>query len=252
MTDEGRTEQAGYRASHAAPDKGRQYDAYYRSDRWNAFLWGREQEILERVLARECPSQSCTVLDFACGTGRVSAFLEGRVGHLVGVDVSDPMISEAREKVPSAELILGDIVSDPSVLGERDFQLITAFRFFVNAEPQLRRDAMAALTRHLDPQGAIVFNIHHHIGSPYVRLVRAVERRRNRPYNWMSLAQTHALCESAGLELRAVHPAGVAHIPKVHVPERVLRPLDRAACAMPLAYRVAEDLICVARHAPHG
>ena len=45
-----------------------------------------------------------------------------------------------------ATLVEGDLTREP-LLGERRFDLVTAFRFFPNAEPALRRDVMAALVR---------------------------------------------------------------------------------------------------------
>jgi SAM-dependent methyltransferase len=58
-------------------------------------------------------------LDAACGTGRYSALLAGRGHRVVGVDRSPDMLALARQRVPRAGFLLGDLrrlpVADGSV-----------------------------------------------------------------------------------------------------------------------------------------
>jgi len=55
------------------------------------------------------PALDEPILDLGCGSGEVLNFL-GREGYrrVVGVDRSEPQIERAREKVPDAEVVLGD------------------------------------------------------------------------------------------------------------------------------------------------
>ena len=39
------------------------------------------------------------------------------------------------------------------------FDVVTAFRFFLNAEQQLRREVLEAIRKHLKPDGRLVCNI---------------------------------------------------------------------------------------------
>ena len=55
-------------------------------------------------------------LDFACGTGRIAATLQERVTKTTGVDISAEMLSVARNRLPGAELVCGDMVADPSIV----------------------------------------------------------------------------------------------------------------------------------------
>lgn len=235
-------EEDSYRFSHADPAKGMQYDAHYREDPWTAFLWRREQIVLDEILSGA--SGIRCALDFACGTGRITSFLAERVDDVTGVDVSESMLSQARTRVPSASLLRVDLTSGDHPLMSRRFDLITSFRFFVNAEDSLRRAAMSALSGLLAPGGTIVFNNHHHIGSPYIRTVRAAELARGRPYRSMSRAEMEELAESAGLRIDSIHSVGVVHIPKVRLSVATLDRLEESLRHR-RAGRLAEDLIAV-------
>ncbi|TIQ58250.1 MAG: class I SAM-dependent methyltransferase, partial [Mesorhizobium sp.] len=83
-------------------------------------------------------------------------------GEVVGVDVSESMLSVAQ--VPrNVRLRLVDITTEP--LPEK-FHVITAFRFFLNAEDHLRREALQSMREHLDENGMLVCNIHMNATSP--------------------------------------------------------------------------------------
>jgi hypothetical protein len=62
---------------------------------------------------------------------------------MVGIDVADSMLAEARRRVPSAELINADVMADPNAVGK--FRVISLFRFILSAEPHLREGVLAWL-----------------------------------------------------------------------------------------------------------
>ena len=72
------------------------------------------------------------------------SYLEDRTKSAVGVDLSPSMLEVARKNKRSAEIIEADLTRS-DVLGDRKFNLITAFRFFPNAEAELRSEAMQVL-----------------------------------------------------------------------------------------------------------
>ena len=47
--------------------------------------------------------------DLGCGPGHVSAFLAGHGADMIGVDLSARMVEIARERVPEAEFVQGDL-----------------------------------------------------------------------------------------------------------------------------------------------
>jgi SAM-dependent methyltransferase len=53
------------------------------------------------------------VLDAACGTGAVAHQLVARGHDVIGVDLSEAMLSRAREAVPGARFVAGDITALP-------------------------------------------------------------------------------------------------------------------------------------------
>lgn len=152
---------ADYRASHVRPGCGADYVSIYEKG-YYAGLWRDvERPLVNSILARfGGPSRSC--LDFACGTGRLTEVAALHFGDVVGVDVSSAMLTAA--KVPSNVTLLNrDITTD--ALG-REFDVALAFRFFLNADEQLRHEVLAALNAHLKVGGMLVANIHMSASSP--------------------------------------------------------------------------------------
>lgn len=237
-----------YRASHQQPGKGEAYDRYVATNPHRAMVWHLEQRVLRQIadsLRRQGPVR---LLDFACGTGRVLQLLEGLVDHAVGVDISEDMLGVARRKLTRSELLHWDLTQG-DLPGQPRFNMITAFRFFPNAEPQLRHDAMRALVRHLDRGGILVFNNHRHAGSLLERCARMTGGA-GKP--GVTDREMHALAEGSGLRLVAEY--GLALLP---LSERrlqwlvpAIRPLEALAAGVNAAWlrRYCQNVIYVYRN----
>ncbi len=237
-----------YRESHKYDAKGAEYEAYYQNKAWQRFLWSREQEIILRILEKYFTGRDVHLLDFACGTGRITEFLENRVKTSTGIDVSGSMLAVAREKLKRTEIIETDITAE-NVLKPRKFNLITAFRFFLNAEPELRSAAIEALTELLDEDGYLVFNNHRNSGSPWIKLRYARYRKKNpkSTFNVMSIEQMKNLVEGAGLQIVEIYPAGFFNPPKIPVSFHLNLAIDWAASKFRFLNRFSESLIAVCR-----
>jgi SAM-dependent methyltransferase len=240
------SDQLDYRTSHASADKAASYDAGFDRIAFRAFTWSRERRVLDLILRRHYAGRPITHLDFACGTGRILAHLAGRTRSSTGIDVSPGMIELARPKAPYAELIVGDITRQ-NLLAGRTFNLITAFRFFPNAQPELRLSAMQALRRHLAPDGLLVFNNHRCDSGGLFLLARLLGRR---PHT-MSLEEVTDLARAGGLEIAEVFPIGTLPATDGHmlVPPWVHGVCDRLAGAVGLSARLAQNIIFVCRPA---
>ena len=237
-----------YKESHKYAGKGAEYETYYQTQAWQRFLWSREQEIILKILEKYFAGRDIHLLDFACGTGRITGFLENRVRTSTGVDVSGSMLAIARKKLERTEIIEADITAG-DVLKARKFNLITAFRFFLNAEPQLRSEAMKALVELLSEDGCLVFNNHQNFGSPWVKLLYARHRQKNPEgiYNVMSIKQMKELVGGVGLEIVEIYPVGFFHPPKIPVSCRLNRLIDSAAGKLSFLGRFSESPIAVCR-----
>ncbi|MEX2204937.1 MAG: methyltransferase domain-containing protein [Myxococcota bacterium] len=236
-----------YSDSHTTPGKGRQYDAYYGSDPWARYLWSREQEVLAQALDAFLGGREVRALDFACGTGRICGFLESRVASQSGVDVSEAMLAEARAKLTRTTLVTANLL-ESSPFEEASFDLITAFRFFVNAEPSLRKSVMRALAKLLRPDGVLIFNDHQNIDSPYWRAARAyADWRGFARFSSLSIAECQVLVGEVGLEIVRVYPVGLLRVPKLELPAFVQRAADRLLGLVPFAARWTTSPILVAR-----
>lgn len=189
-----------YRHSHVL--KGDEYDDALNANPWDTYMHLVETSFLEEVvpgLFDERPRY----LDFACGTGRITSVVAPYAGETVGVDVSESMLAEARRKVPSGHFVFADLTRERSELGQ--FDLITSFRFFGNAQPELRVAALGALNRHQPTGGYLIINNHRNPAS----LASWTSRLRGAT---VDVDLTHRilnrLLNEAGYEIVTVRPVG--------------------------------------------
>jgi SAM-dependent methyltransferase len=162
-----------YRISHLA--KGADYDVALARDPLDAYMARRERELLLTVLTRLYPGGLRRSLDFACGTGRIAQLLDGIATQPFAVDVSETMLAEATGKCPRTKFFIQDITETPLPIEPVD--LVTAFRFFGNAEDELRTNALQAIWRCLAPGGYLVLNNHRNPWSVPALLLRATGER---------------------------------------------------------------------------
>jgi predicted TPR repeat methyltransferase len=234
-------ENISYRESHKREGKGKDYDAHYSEMPHRRFLWEREQLVLSNILKTYFKGHEIHLLDFACGTGRITSFLESKVTTSVGVDVSDAMLEEARKKLPNTKLIKADILRD-NILTGRKFNLITAFRFFLNAEPELRHAALRALVPLLEKDGCFVFNNHRNINSPLIRLQ---SRQKKGNLNYMTIKNMHDLVNSVGLEIVRIYPIGLLQIFRSKMPINLKHIIENITTKFPFLRNYSESPIAV-------
>ena len=200
------------------------------------------------ILEKYFSGRDIHLLDFACGTGRITELLENRVKTSTGVDVSGSMLAIARKKLKRTEIIETDITAE-NVLKPKKFNLITAFRFFLNAEPDLRSAAIRAIVELLDEDGYLVFNNHRNSGSPWIKLryMRHLKKNPEGTFNIISIEQMKKLAEGAGLEIVEIYATGFFNPPKIPVSYRLNRAIDWAAGKFNFLDRFSENPIAVCR-----
>jgi predicted TPR repeat methyltransferase len=161
-------EHADYRRSHQ--DKGSTYDATLAREAFGNYSESIQKELIARFVKRTFGGRVPRYMDFACGTGRMTGFLAGMSDVSYGVDVSESMMSNARQKWPQTTFFLRDMTKED--LGIEPVNLVSAFRFFGNAQDSLRHEALAAIRRHLVPNGFLILNNHRNSWSILYRMHR--------------------------------------------------------------------------------
>lgn len=253
MPDEGQSLVArDYRDSHVG--EGQAYHEKFVHGPYRAAIWELEQGLILELLDRWLPDRHSRHLDFACGTGRILGLLEQRVGSATGVDVSESMLGVARQFLEHAELHQVDLTRQ-QIFESASFDLITAFRFFPNAEPPLRDEVMSELSRLLAPDGVLILNNHLRRDGTRVRARRIaawIKREPGRRYvHCMSDAEVVELAGRHGLAIVDVRHLGLLPILKEKsplLPRHWIRRLEGVLARIPWLARFASFHIYVLKH----
>jgi SAM-dependent methyltransferase len=245
---------SSYRESHLGAAKAQSYD----EDLWDSSAakgldWIVEQRLLASVLRSAGSPASGSAADFACGSGRVLEFLDRYFPAPVGIDVSPDMLALARARCPRARLILGDVTTVPG-LAPGPFDLITAFRFFLNAEPSLRSGVLAWMRASLRPGGLIVANFHLNPASLRGMYLRARMSPAGR-IPMMGIADARELFTDNGFAVRRVF--GYSYLPYRRDGRRLRGPRLRRRAEMIMAgskrlQPIAGSFLVVAAPEPSG
>lgn len=240
-----------YRNSHTQMGKGTLYDGrLYAADSAHTSLWLMEREYLADVLQRLVPRKD-RYLDFACGTGRIIADFAGYFTEAEALDISEVMLAVARSKKLKAKLIQGDITDDPDIVGD-SYDLITAFRFFLNAQDSLRREVIAILAQKLAPDGILIFNIHNSKPSLLWLQNSIMNTFKTVKIKSMSPRQVNELLKDTTLEVVETTAFGI--IPKAaHIifGPRLWRWLDQTLRKCRFLQNIGSDMIYVCRRTNH-
>ena len=233
-----------YRLSHV--QRGGSYDATLSAGPFDSYMAQFEQRYLRSVLPKLFAKEKPRYLDFACGTGRITETVAPFCAESTGVDISPSMLDEARRKCPSARFVHADLTEDEVDLGL--FDLITAFRFFGNAQTELRVAVLRTLHRLLRPNGCLIINSHRNPHS----ISALLDAMTGGSPSGMDLHyfKLKALLHSSGFEIVQSRPVGAwmyrfKLLTAVHDPARAER--FEKAFGSSLLTPVAPDAIIVAR-----
>lgn len=238
-----------YRESHLT--KGADYDESFHTIPHRAMMWRLEQQVLRSILTRAGRPRIEHYLDFACGTGRVLAFVAPYARSVAGIDISPTMLEVARKNAPGAEILCGDLTREP-LLGNRRFDVISAFRFFPNAEDELRRDVLAQLVEHLQGDGLLIFNNHRNPRSLIRRIDAARARLEPEPAGsrLMTHEEVEGLVRSAGLRIVRSIPLGTVPVDEARFygPRGLIEVIERLLSQIPAMRPLAQNAIYVCKH----
>ncbi|MGH7797414.1 MAG: class I SAM-dependent DNA methyltransferase [Candidatus Binatia bacterium] len=242
------TEMLDYRFSHAG--NGSWSDGYddklFSPGSYDFHVWQQEKHLITHLIGKWVHWRD-RYLDFACGTGRILTHVEDHFSLSVGLDISLTMLTQAHSKVKNAILVCGDATRFPELLSGT-FDCITAWRFFLNAQPQLREEAMAFLASKLNStESVLMFNVH---GNRYSSrwLMVAVNHLRGRNNNTMSYSEVQELIERHGLEIVDCH--GVNFLDKAffnYMPRKLWSLIENASSRFNCLRKFSVYLVFVCR-----
>ena len=234
-----------YRQSHTKENKGQTYHSQFSNNPYRSLIWKMEQDFLNKIRRRYYADRQISHLDFACGTGRILGHFAKDASVSVGVDVSASMLEVTRKRLQQAEIIEADITKD-NVLADRKFNLITAFRFFPNAQDSLRKEAMSQLVKHLDEDGYVVFNNHKNHTSTLYRLARLLRKGGDAG---MKMSEVKELLSGSGLKIEKIYHTGVFPSTEKHLwlPKFMLAALEKLFSTCSIFRNLSLDLIFVCK-----
>ena len=190
-----KTAYSDYSSSHL--EKGETYHANFCDRRGRHLVWKWEKSILREI--HFGPRH----LDFACGTGRIIEELHSE--EKFGFDISEKMVSVARDNNPDVKFIVANFATDEIKLPL--FDSVTTFRFLPNADTNLRKSALQFINRNLKMNGTLVLNNHRNFWSiPFIAF-RLVFMQYG--LAGLSHAQIIELLSGAGFELQEFKSYGV-------------------------------------------
>jgi SAM-dependent methyltransferase len=199
---------------------------------YGGYIDAQEKRILRRWLA---PIRGLPILDFACGTGRMSEFAT----H--GLDPSRAMVEIARAKHPRNNILCGGVDLLPQF--RTTFDAILCFHLFMHLPLAETSNIVIHLLQYIKPGGLLIFD------------VPSSSRRRLsgfRPSGWHGATALNRCEISAMVSENAVLQdfRGILFFPIHRIPQRVrpmLRPIDDFFGATPLNVFCAYFLCCFQR-----
>lgn len=136
---------------------GAEYDAPY-EDRANAGMdIHGEANLVDKLLTDYHAKHNkppYRVLDAGCGTGRMAIELAKRGYEVVGIDLDEVMLTQARAKAPHMTWILSDLSN--VTVNQRFDAIAMAGNVMIYLTPNTEEAVLANMARHLKPGGLLV------------------------------------------------------------------------------------------------
>ena len=152
-----------YTSSHF--NKGEDYHIKFENLPGRKIMWDLEKKIIDEFINNK---NIFSHLDFASGTGRIAKFLEKNNKEQYLLDSSKKMLGYAKKILDLNKSTFIEDDFTKTTLNKK-FDLITAFRFFPNAEFFLREQAMKFISEHLKDDGILIINNHFNFWSiPFI------------------------------------------------------------------------------------
>lgn len=187
-------------------------DPAKRGGKWDdeEFLASGAQEVgsaLARLAELGIRPATGRALDFGCGAGRLSNALAAHFDEVVGVDISAPMLEEARRLDRSGGRISFRLNEGPdlSAFDDGSFDLVYTDLVLQHLPPDLAEGYVREFARVVRPGGAMVIGVPAHERRTFKGLVF-----RYAPWPLIRLAQRAVLCYPAPMRMHTMPAERVA------------------------------------------
>ena len=147
----------------------------------------------------EQAGQGMPIADVGCGPGHVAAWIAGRGGAAVGIDLSAGMVAAGRRAYPDTEFREGDFLDLPARDGE--FGAVVAFYSIIHLEPGELAPAFAEICRVLRPGGLVLVSFH--VGSEVRHLDQWWGQDVDVDFRFLEVADVAEAMERAGFSVEA-------------------------------------------------
>lgn len=238
---------SSYRQSHQTAGYGRFYDDTMFSGYFGG-VWRDEERPALRTWLREARRDGAThAIDMACGTGRITEVVAEELPNVLGIDISTEMLAQAALRCAGVPFLERDITRE-GVADLEPVDVATAFRFFMNAEPDLRDAVIDCLHAVLRPGGVLITNVQCNAQAPAGLVQRFRRRVLGHGVHTMSVAELTDLLGAHGFTVERIE--WMAYWPRTGpylsaVAQRMQRPARRTAQRLGLPDRYTAGMFMV-------
>ncbi len=235
-----------YSKSHIGCNIGTSYDKKL-NNKFENFIFEIEKKIIKKIIKKYYNGKISNFLDFACGTGRITKIIDKYSKLTIGVDISRDMLKIAKKKYKNIKFLNKNI--SKTKINKR-FDLITAWRFFLNAEYKLKKEILLRLRDLLKENGYLIFNIHMNRSS-IIGFQFFIRKKifKQKVINTMSIYDIKKLLKQTKYKLIEIYP--LAYFPgrlnTLFLPKKILLSIELWLTNKKSFRGLAKDLIVIAK-----
>lgn len=140
------------------------------------------------------------VLDAGCGSGRDSAILQSMGYHVIGVDISEGLLQEARKQFPEIQFVPGDLLSLP--FNDNAFDGIWAHASLVHFETiEDTKRAISEFYRIIKPGGVVHIFVKEKLGNEKTAVVSDKLSNHDRFFQYYTQDEMASLLNDRGFQI---------------------------------------------------
>jgi len=188
--------------------KDRMVAATYDASRFHS-LTGRIDDWLDKfslIRALAFLPRGSSILDLACGTGRITKFLLQRGFHVWGADISEEMLQVARGRLFTLDFFRGVCLADAERLpfADGNFDGVVSVRFLGHVPPHIRTSMLCEMNRISKGYVIVQYPLTHlKVSLPGLKKNLGVKPA---SVPAVSLEEARTELSAAGLEIQAMFP----------------------------------------------